>query len=392
MQGYRPESGLAAQAPCPNRGDGGIPTTMIIVIGINLVAVMPGSGYVRFQSGRLNRLYGKCQFEMISLRNALLCTTPLLLCLSLAPASAQQAISTPILASAPNFRDVAGISAANGGTGFANTTANNGVMRTGVFYRTDVPALSALDQATVAGLRIVQDIDLRTPAEIAATPDSPFGAAYININIYGSNAPPQPTSPITTPQDGIAFFQSQYKAFVADPNQRAAFHDVLVNLAHDSGAALFHCSGGKDRTGWTAAMLESIAPGFELTGLRDKLTARAGSSAITAPSAALATPTPAPIVATLAVAATPMPAIAATPHATPTPLPAGTVLTGSDVKGRMTLREVSDQCAVPLAALLQALHLPADTDPAVAIKDLVAQGKLAEVATVQQAVTALQSK
>ncbi len=138
--------------------------------------------------------------------------------------------------------------------------------------------------------------------------------------------------------------------------------------------------------------LESIAPGFELTGLRDKLTARAGSSAITAPSAALATPTPAPIVATLAVAATPMPAIAATPHATPTPLPAGTVLTGSDVKGRMTLREVSDQCAVPLAALLQALHLPADTDPAVAIKDLVAQGKLAEVATVQQAVTALQSK
>ena len=140
--------------------------------------------------------------------------------------------------------------------------------------------------------------------------------------------------------------------------------------------------------------LESIAPGFELTGLRDKLTARAGSSAITAPSATLATPTPAPIVATLVVAATPTPAVAATPtpHATPSPLPAGTVLTGSDVKGRMTLREVSDQCALPLDALLQALQLPADTDPAVAIKDLVAQGRLAEVTTVQQAVTTLQSK
>ncbi len=282
MQGYRPESGLAAQAPCPNRGDGGIPTTMIIVIGINLVAVMPGSGYVRFQSGRLNRLYGKCQFEMISLRNALLCTTPLLLCLSLAPASAQPAISTPILASAPNFRDVAGISAANGGTGFTNSTANNGVMRTGVFYRTDVPALTAPDQATVTGLRIVQDIDLRTPAEIAATPDSPFGAAYININIYGSNAPPQPTSPITTPQDGIAFFQSQYKAFVADPNQRAAFHDVLVNLAHDSGAALFHCSGGKDRTGWTAAMLESIAGVSPTTIMNDYMATNRYTSAFLA--------------------------------------------------------------------------------------------------------------
>lgn len=50
MQGYRPESGRAARAPCPNRGDGGIPPDMIIVIGINLVADMSGSGYVRFQS------------------------------------------------------------------------------------------------------------------------------------------------------------------------------------------------------------------------------------------------------------------------------------------------------------------------------------------------------
>jgi hypothetical protein len=125
--------------------------------------------------------------------------------------------------------------------------------------------------------------------------------------------------------------------------------------------------------------LESIVPGFEISVLRDKLTARAEASPIMTPSAPPATPTPAPV-------------IAATPHTSPTPLPAGTVLTGNAVKGRMTLREVSDLCAVPLDALLQALQLPADTDPAVAIKDLVAQGKLAEVTDVQQAVTTLQSK
>ncbi len=130
--------------------------------------------------------------------------------------------------------------------------------------------------------------------------------------------------------------------------------------------------------------LEGILPGFEITSLKDELTARAGTSAITTP---VASPIPA---ATAIAADTPVSVIAATPHATPTGLPAGTVLTGSEVKGRMTLREVSDQCAVPYEALLQSLHLPTDTDPSVALKDLVAQGKLAEVATVQQAVIALQ--
>jgi hypothetical protein len=112
--------------------------------------------------------------------------------------------------------------------------------------------------------------------------------------------------------------------------------------------------------------LESIAPGFELTVLRDKLTARAAALAGQAPAAQV--------------------------HATPTPLPAGTILAGSAVKGSMTLRDISTQCAVPLDSLLQALKLPADANPATAIKDLVAQGKLSEVTTVQQAVSTLQSK
>src|ERR1035437_545609 len=129
------------------------------------------------------------------MRNVLLCTTPVVLCLSAAPALAQQAIATPILASAENFRDVAGISASNGGSGFVETTSNNGVMRTGVFYRSDVLALSSGDLATVSALHIAQDIDLRTPSEIAATPDVvPSGAAYININIFGTPSPPSATS------------------------------------------------------------------------------------------------------------------------------------------------------------------------------------------------------
>ncbi len=196
----------------------------------------------------------------------------MVLCLSCASALAQQPISTPILTSAPNFRDIAGISASNGGTGFADATSNNGVMRTGIFYRTSVLSLSAPDLATISSLHITLDIDLRTPTEIAATPDVvPIGAAYINVNIYGSQSPPTPVTPPTTPGATVIFFQSMYQAFVTDPTDRAGFRTVLIDLADASDAAIYHCSAGKDRTGWTSALLQSIAGVSPTTIMNDYL-------------------------------------------------------------------------------------------------------------------------
>jgi protein-tyrosine phosphatase len=193
------------------------------------------------------------------MRRILLGATPAVFWLTVAHALAQQAISTPILTSDENFRDVAGIAARYGGTGFADTTANNGVMRTGVFYRSEVLNLSNADFATLSSLSITRDIDLRTPAEIAATPDRvPIGAVYSNVNIYGTPAPPPAGSPATQ-AEATAQFETQYRAFVTDPVERAGFGTVLIDLAHSSDAALYHCSAGKDRTGWTSALLQSIA-------------------------------------------------------------------------------------------------------------------------------------
>lgn len=138
--------------------------------------------------------------------------------------------------------------------------------------------------------------------------------------------------------------------------------------------------------------LEALVPGFETSAFREAL---AGGANLPTP---VITPTPSP---------TPAPAIP-TPTliahtgegpglgqgdgtgAGPTPLPAGQILPADQVRGRMTLREVSDQCAVPLDRLLAALRLPADTDPAAKIKDLIAQGAFADVDAVQAAVAALQ--
>jgi protein tyrosine/serine phosphatase len=189
------------------------------------------------------------------------------------PSAAQQAISTPILQSVSNFRDVAGISASNGGTGFADTTANGGEMRTGVFYRSNALTLSAPDLATVSGLGITKDIDLRTPGEIAATPDVvPTGATYLNINILGAGS--AATSSVATAKSSaevVTAMEGMYRGFVTDPTDRAGFRDTLLQLANTPGAVLYHCTSGKDRTGWASAILQTIAGVSPDTIMKDYL-------------------------------------------------------------------------------------------------------------------------
>ncbi len=220
------------------------------------------------------------------MRNLFLCATAVGLCLSISPASAQQAISTPILTTDENFRDLAGIAASFGGTGFADTTSHNGVMRTGVFYRSEaLTGLSNADWTTLSSLRIGLDVDLRTPAEMIGPPSPmapnagpdwvPRGAAYTNVNIYGTQAPPATPALTSPPSDAVAYMTSTYQGFVTDPNQRAAFRTALLDLANEPLAALFHCSGGKDRTGWTAAILQTIAGVSPTTIMNDYLATNA---------------------------------------------------------------------------------------------------------------------
>ena len=159
------------------------------------------------------------------MRNILLCATPAVL-LSFAPASDQQAISTPILLSDENFRDLAGISAGNGGTGFVNTTSNNGAMRTGVFYRSEaLSTLNYADSLILSKLRIGLDIDLRTPSEIAGPANLPLspnagadiypdGVYYTKVNIYGTNSPPTTVGVVTDKATAITWSSPACKKLV----------------------------------------------------------------------------------------------------------------------------------------------------------------------------------
>ena len=156
----------------------------------------------------------------------------------------------------------------------------------------------------------------------------------------------------------------------------------------------------------TAALkdLEKIVPGFETSTLRDALTARgavAPAPVQAAPTAVAPTPVaPAPVAPAIqpTVRITGTGALSAT-HAsddglrpTPTALPPGVTLTVDQIKGSMTLRQVSEQTGVPLGAILEALKLPADVGVDTALKDLISAGKLTEVTQVRDAVTRLQGK
>lgn len=152
--------------------------------------------------------------------------------------------------------------------------------------------------------------------------------------------------------------------------------------------------------------LEGIVPDFEVSTLREKLGAPAGY----VPEEMMSGDHDMEPMATPVAASTPIPQPTATPivhtqpvtgtHAGdgsgtglgPTPLPPGQILPADQIKGRMTLREVADQCAVPLDKLLAALNLPADTDPNTGLKDLINSGKIADVDPVRVAVAALQQK
>nr|WP_276613287.1 tyrosine-protein phosphatase [Pseudomonas sp. B707] len=164
-------------------------------------------------------------------------------------------LDTPRLQGIDNFRDIAGITT-------AYSTTHDGTMRAGVFYRSNALTPTASDLATLNGLGIKSVYDLRTPSEIASTPDTmPSGATYQNIDIIGSTTSGANITTVSfkSAAEATAMMQETNRAFVSDAGMRGQLGVLFNELAGVDGAVLFHCTAGKDRTGWTAAVLQSIA-------------------------------------------------------------------------------------------------------------------------------------
>ncbi|NKJ46575.1 protein-tyrosine-phosphatase [Burkholderia sp. SG-MS1] len=158
---------------------------------------------------------------------------------------------TPRLASVSNFRDLAGV-----GAGYA--TVDGKRMRRGAFYRANVLTLSSADETAIDKLGIASVYDLRTPGEIARQNDVlPGGVTPQTLNVLGISDFVVPV--MDTAAAATAFMEAQARGYVTGAAQRAAYGTLLTRLADGAGAQLFHSKAGKDRAGWVAALLLSIA-------------------------------------------------------------------------------------------------------------------------------------
>ncbi|WP_182524994.1 tyrosine-protein phosphatase [Nocardioides dongkuii] len=154
------------------------------------------------------------------------------------------------LASADNFRDVAG-------TGAGHPTVDGGRVRRGVFFRANELRLTDADAATIADLGVTCVVDLRSSHEVELHPDVEVpGARWEHVDVLG--IPMDQMSSLPDREAAVAMMERVYVGFVEEPATRAALGRVLTILAGE-GAHLFHCSAGKDRTGWTAALLLHLA-------------------------------------------------------------------------------------------------------------------------------------
>lgn len=178
-------------------------------------------------------------------------TSPSAAASSAATIAGQPAI-TPRLEGADNFRDLGGI-----GAGYP--TADGGHVARGVVYRSNALTLTEGDLDRLAGLGISEVIDLRTPEEIAAKPDSTIpGASWRNENVLGSLGAAT-TPAFATAEEADAMMDGAYRTMVTDAAARSALAETLTRIADARGAVIVHCTAGKDRTGWVSALLLHIA-------------------------------------------------------------------------------------------------------------------------------------
>jgi len=171
------------------------------------------------------------------------------------------------LRSAPNFRDVGGY-----------RTSDGRWVRMGLAYRSDqLDRLSDADLAKIASLTPALVVDLRTEAERRSGPDRlPPTAAPLVADVMASSPPDLAAiMRATGPQDAVAFLTQANRQFVSGTSALSAYGVLLGRLDRADGVIVYHCTAGKDRTGWASAVLLTILGVPRATIMADYLASNA---------------------------------------------------------------------------------------------------------------------
>ncbi|WP_424893228.1 tyrosine-protein phosphatase [Streptomyces sp. XH2] len=163
------------------------------------------------------------------------------------------------LEGAPNFRDVGGY-----------RTAGGKWVRMGVLYRSgELAKLTGADVARLGRLGIRTDYDLRSPGERAKAPDRiPEGTRFVAADVNGGDVTEVPTSP----EQAVELMTAGSRAYVSSEPARTAYGALFRDAADPGAQALvYHCTAGKDRTGWASAALLTALGVDRDTVMRDYL-------------------------------------------------------------------------------------------------------------------------
>ncbi|HRV60972.1 MAG: tyrosine-protein phosphatase [Solirubrobacterales bacterium] len=157
----------------------------------------------------------------------------------------------------PNLRDLGGYATAAGSR-----------VKHGQLYRSVLLGrLSDDDVGKVRELGLKTVFDFRTAAEFEASPDRDVGARMINLDVLADRTGEGPASLLAKMNDpeavkaaltdgrGAELMRTAYRELIDLPSARQAYGTFFDDLASgDPFPALFHCTTGKDRTGWAAAV------------------------------------------------------------------------------------------------------------------------------------------
>ena len=155
----------------------------------------------------------------------------------------------PLLQGASNFRDVGGYPTAGG----------QRVKRGHVFRSDHLAGLSEADVARLKVLGVRHSLDFRGTAECTTTPYAIDGIERVALTI-------EPTviarmqalvaqGVVPTTEETVALMCETYRDFV---NRNAdTYSRFMKHLLEQPTPQVFHCTAGKDRTGFAAALLLS---------------------------------------------------------------------------------------------------------------------------------------
>jgi protein-tyrosine phosphatase len=166
------------------------------------------------------------------------------------------------LKSVPNLRDLGGYRTADGAT-----VAAGRVYRSNQLHEV-VPD----DMKKLAALNLRNAFDLRTYEERRIRPgELPAEVNYVWLDVLADAEEANPAVLERLMRDpeaaneqlgggkAEAGFMDSYRQFITLPSARQEFRKLFLYLAdEDQVPALFHCTTGKDRTGWAAAALLTL--------------------------------------------------------------------------------------------------------------------------------------